>query len=75
MHQTMWHPLHPQRTNHLTFMSKKNPLLVCPSPMNFQLSSTPLYIPDPPQLIHPLSPPVQGSLIGKTCPEDVQFNI
>jgi hypothetical protein len=40
-HQTMWHPLHPQRTNHLTFMSKKNPLLVCPSPMNFQLSSTP----------------------------------
>ena len=40
-HQTMWHPLHPQRTNFLTLKSKKNPLLVCPSHMTSHLSSTP----------------------------------
>ena len=40
-HQIMWHPLHPQRTNYLTLKSKKNHLLVCPSPMTSHLSSIP----------------------------------
>ena len=74
-HQTMWHPLHPQCTNHLTLMSKKKNPPRLSFPYEFPTEFHPLFIPDPPQLTYPLPPPVQGSPIGKTCPEDVPWRL